>query len=95
MVKDRDGKTLSDVEIRSKEERQNEVREILRQLNHFELNMKYKPVQKLMRLLNTYVTKGERIKISIPFPEVNRTIRGILAIHKKEEVFIKLDYEKY
>jgi hypothetical protein len=26
---------------------------------------------------------------------VNRTIRGILAIHKKEEVFIKLDYEKY
>ena len=39
MVKDRDGKTLSDVEIRSKEERQNEVREILRQLNHFELKI--------------------------------------------------------
>jgi hypothetical protein len=29
MVKDKHGKTLSDVEIRSKEERQNEVREIL------------------------------------------------------------------
>ena len=83
------------VELRSKEERQNEVREILKQLNHFELNMKYGPIQKLMRLLNSYVIEGERINISIPFPEVNRTIRGILAIDKKEEVFIKLDYEKY
>lgn len=83
------------VENRSKQERQQEVREILTKLKTFELNMSYEPIKKLMKLLNTYVNNGERIKVSIPFPEINRTIRGILAINKKEAVYIKLDYEKY
>jgi|TARA_Y200000002_G_C22495987_1_gene585074 hypothetical protein len=83
------------VENRSKQERQQEVREILTQLKTFELNITYEPIKKLMKLLNTYVNNGERIKVSIPFPEINRTIRGILAINKKEPVYIKLDYEKY
>ena len=63
------------VENRSKQERQLEVREILTQLKTFELNMTYEPIKKLMKLLNTYVNNGERIKVSIPFPEINRTIR--------------------
>ena len=83
------------VENRSKQERQQEVREILTQLKTFELNITYEPIKKLMKLLNTYVNNGERIKVSIPCPEINRTIRGILAINKKEPVYIKLDYEKY
>jgi hypothetical protein len=82
-------------QIRSKQERLDEVREIIKQLNTFELNMKYEPVQKLMKLLNNYVKSGDRIKVSIPFPEINRTIRGVLATSKKEEVYIKLEYEKY
>ena len=48
-----------------------------------------------MKLLNNYVKSGDRIKVSIPFPEINRTIRGVLATSKKEEVYIKLEYEKY
>lgn len=82
-------------EIRSKQERLGEVREIIKQLNTFDLNMKYEPIQKLMKLLNNYVSNGDRIKVSIPFPEINRTIRGLLATSKKEEVYIKLEYEKY
>lgn len=82
-------------QIRSKQERLDEVREIIKQLNTFELNMKYEPIQKLMKLLNNYVKSGDRIKVSIPFPEINRTIRGVLATSKKEEVYIKLEYEKY
>lgn len=82
-------------EIRTQQERLDEVREIIKQLNTFELNMKYEPIQKLMKLLNNYVKSGDRIKVSIPFPEINRTIRGVLATSKKEKVYIKLEYEKY
>jgi len=82
-------------EIRTKEERQDEVREIIKQLNDLSLNMTYEPIKKLMKLLNTYVNEGVRMKISIPFPEANRTIRGLLATSKNESVYVKLDYEKY
>ena len=82
-------------EIRSKQERLGEVREIIKQLNTFDLNMKYEPIQKLMKVFNNYIKNGERIKVSIPFPEINRTIRGLLATSKKEKVYIKLEYEKY
>tara|TARA_B100001057_G_C22594543_1_gene850339 strand:- start:453 stop:740 length:288 start_codon:yes stop_codon:yes gene_type:complete len=95
MTKDKQPKGKDVGEIRTKEERMDEVREIINQLNTFELTVKYEPVQKLMRLLNNYVKNGDRIKVSIPFPEINRTIRGILATNKKERVFIKLHYEKY
>ena len=95
MAKDKQPKHENNDEIRSKQERLNEVREIIKQLNTFDLNMKYQPIQKLMKILNNYVKNGERTKVSIPFPEINRTIRGILATSKKEEVYIKLEYEKY
>lgn len=95
MTKVKQPKEEQQVENRSKQERQQEVREILTQLKTFELNMTYEPIKKLMSLLKTYINNGERIKVSIPFPEINRTIRGILAINKKEAVYIKLHYEKY
>lgn len=95
MPKDKQPKRENKDEIRNEQERSDEVREIIKQLNTFDLNMKYEPIQKLMKLLNNYVSNGDRIKVSIPFPEINRTIRGLLATSKKEEVYIKLEYEKY
>jgi len=45
--------------------------------------------------LNEYIEKGERILVNIPFPEVNRRIRGVLAISVRETVWIKMEKEKF
>ena len=95
MPKDKQPKRENKDEIRNEQERSDEVREIIKQLNTYDLNMKYEPIQKLMKVFKNYIKNGERIKVSIPFPEINRTIRGLLATSKKEKVYIKLEYEKY
>ena len=81
-------------EYRTKEERQDEVKKILNQLTHFDLNTKYEPVKKLYQKLKEYISEGERLIINIPFPEINRRIKGVLAINKREEVAIGLLNEK-
>ena len=42
-----------------------------------------------------YINEGERITVNIPFPEINRRIKGILAISKREDVTIALLNEKF
>ena len=80
---------------RTKEERQAEVKKILEELNHFDLNMKYEPVKKLYEKLKIYISEGNRTIVNIPFPEINRRIKGILAINIREEVTIGLFNEKF
>ena len=80
---------------RTKEQRQAEVKELLIQLNKFDLNNLYEPVKKLYEQLKIYIQEGKRIELSIPFPEVNRRIKGLLAISVNEEVWINLKKENY
>ena len=80
---------------RTKEERQEEVKEILKQLSEFDLNIKYEPIKKLYSLFKEYVQEDKRIEINIPFPEINRRIKGLLAISVNEEVWINLKHEKF
>jgi ribosomal protein S4 len=82
-------------EYRSKEERQSEVKHVLEQLNEYQLNAKYQPVKKLYLNLKEYISKGERLIVNIPFPEINRRIKGVLAINKREDVTIALLNEKF
>ena len=82
-------------EYRTKQERQEEVFNILKQLSNFDLNPTYEPIKKLYVYFKEYISNGERIKVNIPFPEVNRRIKGILAINKREEVTIALMKEKF
>jgi|TARA_R110001592_G_scaffold6241_6_gene33609 ribosomal protein S4 len=82
-------------EYRSKEERQSEVKHILEQLNEYQLNAKYQPVKKLYLNFKEYISKGERLIVNIPFPEINRRIKGVLAINKREDVTIALLNEKF
>ena len=70
------------IEYRTKQERQDEIREILIQLTHFNLDMTYEPVKLLYKKFKEYITEGQRIVVNIPFPEINRRIKGILAISK-------------
>ena len=82
-------------EYRSKEERQEEVKNILEQLSQFQLNHTYEPVKKLYLKFQEYIRDGERLLVNIPFPEINRRIKGILAINKREDVVISLMNEKF
>jgi hypothetical protein len=82
-------------EYRSKEERQSEVKHVLEQLNEYKLNTKYEPVKKLYLNFKEYISEGERLIVNIPFPEINRRIKGILAINKREDVVISLMNEKF
>ena len=82
-------------EYRTKQERQEEVKEILKQLSEFDLNIKYEPVKKLYLKFKEYISEGNSLIVNIPFPEVNRRIKGVLAINKREEVTIALLNEKF
>ena len=81
--------------FRTKEERQNEVATIIKQLSEFELNMVYEPIRKLYMIFKKYINEGSREEINIPFPEINRRIKGVLAISVKEEVWVSLRNEKF
>ena len=80
---------------RTKEERQNEVKEILNKLSDFDLNLTYEPIQKLYQKFKEYIQEGNRIEVNIPFTEINRRIKGLLAISIREEVWINLKNEKF
>jgi len=82
-------------EYRSKEERQEEVKNVLTQLSEFELTPAYEPVKKLYGFFRTYIDTGDRIVVNIPFPMINRRIKGVLAINKREDVTIALLNEKF
>jgi len=93
--KQKQKKTKKIPEYRTKQERSNEIKEILNKLNHFDLNAKYEPVKQLYTHFKTYIQTGERIIVNIPFPEINRRIKGTLAINKKENVLITLIQETF
>lgn len=93
--KRKEKKKKKEIVYRTKEERQNEVKEILKQLSSFDLNIKYEPIKKLYGLFKTYINEEKRIEVNIPFPEINRRIKGLLAISVKEEVWVNLKHEKF
>ena len=88
-------KVKKEIVYRTKEERQEEVKNILKQLSDFDLNIKYEPIKKLYQLFKTYIAEGNRMLINIPFPEIDRRIKGLLAISVNEDVWVKLEREKF
>ena len=86
-------KVKKEIIYRTKEERQKEVKTILEQLSEFDLDSKYEPIKKLYGLFKTYIAEGNRIIVNIPFPEIKRRIKGLLAVSINEEVWLKLKKE--
>ena len=86
-------KVKKEIVYRTKEERQKEVKTILEQLSEFDLDSKYEPIKKLYGFFKTYIAEGNRIIVNIPFPEIKRRIKGLLAISVNEEVWLKLEKE--
>ena len=47
------------------------------------------------KLFKEYIDEDKRIVVNIPFPMINRRIKGILARNKREDVSIALLNEKF
>ena len=88
-------KKKKEIIYRKKDERKEEVKTILTKLTEFDINIKYEPIKKLYVKFREYIDKGDRIEINIPFPEIDRRIKGLLAISIREEVWINLKSEKF
>ena len=56
------------------------------------LDKNFKP-KKLYVLFKTYIDEGNRIIVNIPFPEIKKRIKGLLAVSINEKVWLKLEKE--
>ena len=64
--KNKTKKEKKEIQYRTKQERQNEVKHILEQLSEFQLNPSYEPVKKLYLKFKEYINEGQRIIVNIP-----------------------------
>lgn len=80
-------------EYRTKEERVEEIRPILAKLSELQLNPSYDEIKELYKHIQLYISTGDRIEINIPFPAIKKRIMGVLAINKREQVWVMLKNE--
>jgi hypothetical protein len=81
---------------RTKEQRQNEVKIIIKKLNELHLNTSYDSIKTLFQNMKQYTTisndtTDEPIIINIPCPELNIRITGVLEIDLRKKVWVKLE----
>lgn len=76
--------------LRTKEERQAEVKTIINKLTELNLTTSHSAVVDLMSVMREYVNDGEEKSIDIPFPAVGRRIVGKLTAYVNEQVWVKL-----
>ena len=85
---------------RTKEQRQNEVKIILKKLNELHLNIRYDGIKQLFQNMKQYIDNSnnsndsnndEPITINISCPELNVIIKGVLEIDLKKKVWVKLE----
>ena len=83
------------VEYKTKDQRKEDVKNIIKQLNKFELTLRYEPVKKLYAHFKDFIDNGNIIKVNIPFPMINRRIKGNLMPNVKADSVITLVKEKF
>lgn len=79
--------------LRTREERNIEVKIIITKLTKLELTIAYEPIKILFKIMQDYIDNGGKFKINIPFPMINRRIKGILPDAINEKCWIKLENE--
>ena len=77
--------------IRTKEQRQNEVKTIIKKLNELHLNTSYDGIKLLFQNMKEYLNSEKSILINIPCPELNICIKGVLEVDLSKKVWVKLE----
>jgi len=80
------------MQYRNEDERRQESLQILYQLKQNGISSKYPAIHTLIEELTRYVKEGVRIELSIPFPEMNKKIKGVLAVNKREECMVVMKH---
>ncbi len=88
-------KKRKQIEYKTKEQRKEDVKNIIKELSRFELTPTYEPVKKLYLYFKDFIDNGNYIKVNIPFPMINRRIKGELMPNKKADSTICLSHEKF
>ena len=80
---------------KTKEQRKDDVKNIIKELNKFELTPTYEPVKKLYVHFKDFIDNGNIVKVNIPFPMINRRIKGNLMPNVKADSVITLINETF
>lgn len=83
------------VAYKTKDERKEDIKNIIKELTKFELTPTYEPVKELYKKFREFIETGNRVKVNIPFPMINRRIKGELMPNKKGDSNICLAHEKF
>ena len=92
---DMSNKKSKQPKIRSLSERQEVVKPIILKLTELQLTVAYEPVRELFRIIQLFLKDGNRHVVNIPFPMINRRIKGELMPNKKADSTICLAHEKF
>ena len=76
---------------RTKEQRQNEVKIIIKKLTELHLNNSYDGIKTLFQNMKEYLSSENPIIIDIPCPELNVLIKGVLETDLGKKVWVKLE----
>ena len=83
------------VKYKTKDERKEDIKNIIKELTKFELTPTYEPVKELYKKFKEFIETGNHVKVNIPFPMINRRIKGELMPNKKADSTICLAHEKF
>ena len=78
--------------LRTKEQRQAEVRPIIVKLKELHLSpISHPEIRQLFENMKTYINNGSRVNIEIPCESLNIYIKGVLANNINERCWVKME----
>ncbi len=81
--------------LKNLDQRKSEVKEVINSLYSLNLSQDYPPINNLYKIMFGYIKDGGKKNINIPFPMINKRIKGILPDTINEKCWIKLINEKF
>ena len=81
--------------LRTKDERIEETRTIIAKLTELQLTLAYPPIKQLFILMQDFIDNANRHEVNIPFPMIDKRIRGILSNSINERIWIKMEHEQF
>ena len=76
---------------RSKDERREQVRSVFEKLTELKLTAsEHDEIKELFQIISAYIKTGDKQTINIPFPAINKRIKGVLEPNTSKDSCIRL-----
>lgn len=76
---------------RSKDERREQVRPIFEKLAELKLTAsEHSEIKELFQIVSAYIKTGDKQSVNIPFPAINKRIKGTLEVNTSKDSCIRL-----